>query len=207
MTGPAGPPLRSGQVHVDALLRCLSRLGGEIDRIDSWGRQLAKVLDGGGRLLAAGNGGSAAQAQHLTGEIVGRYRDDRSPFSAIALCSESSSLTAIANDYGAEEMYARQVRAHGRPGDVLMTLSTSGTSPNVVIAARTARACGLTTWALTGPAPNLLALACDDAVCIDADATATVQEVHLIAVHLLCAAIDCELGVSPEARLLPEVSS
>ncbi|MEW6637541.1 MAG: SIS domain-containing protein, partial [Actinomycetota bacterium] len=90
----------------------------EVGRIEGWARHLAGVLVGGGRLLAAGNGGSAAQAQHLTGELVGRYMEDRPAFSAIALHTEGSSLTSISNDYGAEEAFARQVRAHGRPGDV-----------------------------------------------------------------------------------------
>ena len=99
-----------------------------VDVADRWGVRLAAVLDNGGRLLAAGNGGSAAQAQHLTAELVGRYRDDRPPFSAICLSAETSSLTAIANDYPASELFARQVEAHGRPGDVLVLMSTSGRS-------------------------------------------------------------------------------
>ncbi|CAM5680972.1 D-sedoheptulose 7-phosphate isomerase OS=Streptomyces griseomycini OX=66895 GN=FHS37_002862 PE=4 SV=1 [Streptomyces griseomycini] len=108
------------------------------------------MLGGGGRLLAAGNGGSAAQAQHLTAEIVGRYRDDRPPFSAIALHADTSSTTAIANDYGVDEVFARQVRAHGREGDVLMLLSTTGASANLLSAADAARAAGVRVWALTG---------------------------------------------------------
>src|SRR3712207_9363710 len=91
------------------------------------------------RLLAAGNGGSSAQAQHLTAELVGRYRDDRPPFSAICLTAETSSLTAIANDYPPEELFARQVEAHGRPGDVLVLMSTSGRSPYIVAAAERGR--------------------------------------------------------------------
>lgn len=101
----------------------------------------------------AGNGGSAAEAQHLTAELVGKLHDDRQPLSAIALHAETSALTAIANDYGYTDVYARQVRAHGRPGDVLLLLSTSGTSPNLVAAAQAARDVGVTTWALTGAAP------------------------------------------------------
>ncbi|GAB3958237.1 hypothetical protein GCM10027614_75360 [Micromonospora vulcania] len=119
-----------------------------------WGTELAHRLAAGARLLVAGNGGSAAEAQHLTAELVGKLHHDRQPLSAIALHAETSALTAIANDYGYTDVYARQVRAHGRPGDVLLLLSTSGTSPNLLAAAGAARAAGLTTWALTGPAPN-----------------------------------------------------
>ena len=95
------------------------------------------MLTGGGRLLAAGNGGSAAEAQHLTAELVGRFADERRPLLGDRLCAETSSLTAIVNDYGIDEMFARQVQAHGRPGDVLVLLSTSGRSPNVLARGRT----------------------------------------------------------------------
>jgi D-sedoheptulose 7-phosphate isomerase len=142
-----------------------------------------------------GNGGSAAQAQHLTAELVGRYRHDRPPFSALCLSSETSSLTAIANDYPIEELFARQVEAHGRPGDVLVLLSTSGRSPNVLEAARRARAAGLQVWAMTGPRPNPLSEIAQESLCAEAPFTATVQELHLVALHVLCAAMDAELGV------------
>ncbi len=186
-------PFLTGHAHLAALTEPLAALEGDVERIEGWGRQLARVLLGGGRLLAAGNGGSAAQAQHLTSELVGRYIDERPPFSALALHAEGSSLTAIANDYGAEEAFARQVRAHGRPGDVLVALSTSGRSPNVVAAAITALAGGLTVWALTGPSPNPLSEHADDTVSVEAEPTATVQEIHQIIVHLLCAAVDREV--------------
>jgi phosphoheptose isomerase len=185
-------PLLSGADHVAALLRALPAL--DTDRLDDWGSRLADVLVGGGRLLCAGNGGSAAQAQHLTAELVGRYRDDRPALSAIALHAETSALTAIANDYGYDAVFSRQVQAHGRPGDVFLGLSTSGRSGNVLAAMQAARDGGLTVWALTGPGPNPVADAADDAVCIDTGATATVQEVHQVAVHLLCAAVDLKVG-------------
>ncbi|NXY98412.1 SIS domain-containing protein [Streptomyces sp. BR123] len=164
-----------------------------LDRLSRWGRELAAVLPAGGRLLAAGNGGSAAQAQHLTAELVGRYQQDRPAYSAIALHAESSSVTAIGNDYGFEHVFARQVGAHGRPGDVLVLLSTSGRSGNLISAAVAARAAGLRVWALTGPGPNPLADAAHDALCIDAPRAATVQEAHLVAVHLLCESFDASL--------------
>jgi D-sedoheptulose 7-phosphate isomerase len=189
-------PLPTGRHHLAALAGPLAALEADVDRIDAWGRHLARVLTRGGRLLAAGNGGSAAQAQHLTSELVGRYRDDRPAFSAIALHADTSALTAIVNDYSGAALFARQVEAHGRAGDVLVALSTSGSSRNVLAAVDAAHGRGMTTWALTGRAPNPLAACCDDAVCVDAPATATAQEVHLVVVHLLCAAVDVALGAS-----------
>ncbi|MFE9622644.1 SIS domain-containing protein [Streptomyces sp. NPDC006527] len=155
-----------------------------------WGSGLADRLAAGARLLVAGNGGSAAQAQHLSAELVGRYRDDRPPFSALALHADTSSTTAIANDYGVQEIFARQVAAHGRAGDVLMLLSTSGASANLLVAAKEAHRLGMTVWVLTGPAPNPLEGTADAALCVEAASAATVQELHLVAVHMLCESFD-----------------
>jgi D-sedoheptulose 7-phosphate isomerase len=193
MRTPTAPCRPGAGGHLAALRAPLAALDGELARLDRWGAQLAAVLLGGGRLLAAGNGGSASQAQHLTSELVGRYRDERVPLSAIALCTEGPAVTAIGNDYGVEEMFARQVRAHGRPGDVLVALSTSGRSPNVLAAVEAARAGGMTTWALAGRPGTPLELACDDALCVDSAHTATIQEIHLITIHLLCEAVDASL--------------
>jgi D-sedoheptulose 7-phosphate isomerase len=184
----------TGAVHIAELAARLDWMAAETPRIEAWGRQVADVLLDGGRLLAAGNGGSAAEAQHLTAELVGRYRSERVPLAALALHADTSSLTAIANDYGQVEMFARQVRAHGRPGDLMIALSTSGCSPNVVAAARTAAELGLQTLALTGPYPNVLADACADAVCVPSESPPTVQELHLVAVHLLCGAVDARIA-------------
>ena len=198
----------TGAAHVRSLSLALRSLEGPLDVLDRWGRLLADVLCGAdrGRLLAAGNGGSAAQAQHLTAELVGRYRADRPPFSAICLTAETSSLTAIVNDYPADELFARQVEAHGRPGDVLVLMSTSGTSPNIVAAAERGRARDLRVWALTGPRPNPLADAADEALCVDARFTATVQELHLVALHILCAGLDRTLGAVPATTRSPAAS-
>jgi phosphoheptose isomerase len=185
-------PLLSGAAHVRALLDALPQL--DTDRLDRWGRHLAAVLVGGGRLLCAGNGGSAAQAQHLTAELVGRYRDDRPALSAIALHAETSALTAISNDYGYDSVFSRQVQAHGRPGDVFLGLSTSGRSANVLAAMQAARDGGLTVWAMTGAGPNAMTDLAEEAIAVAAPATATVQEVHQVAVHLVCAAVDLQVG-------------
>jgi D-sedoheptulose 7-phosphate isomerase len=182
--------------HCQSLQDALGRFRRQsLGQLTAWGGHLAAVLPVGGRLLAAGNGGSAAQAQHLTAELVGRYRDERPAHSAVALHAETSSLTAIGNDYGFDQVFARQVEAHGRPGDVLVLLSTSGGSANLVNAARTGRAAGLRVWAMTGPGPNPLAEAADETLCVDADSTATVQEAHLVAVHLLCEVFDLATAV------------
>ena len=194
-------PLPSGHRHLDELARPLAELRREVARLEEWGRRIAAVLAGGGRLLAAGNGGSAAQAAHLTSELVGRYRDDRPPFSAIALGAESSAVTAIGNDYGIEEVFARQVRGHGRPGDVLVALSTSGRSPNVIAAVEAARACGIATYGLCGAPGSPLAEACDDALCVSSPHTATVQEIHLISIHLICEAVDQALELRATGAL------
>ncbi|GGZ32449.1 D-sedoheptulose-7-phosphate isomerase [Streptomyces poonensis] len=179
--------------HCDELLEALGAFRDSAGVTARWGAQLARTLSAGGRLLAAGNGGSAAQAQHLTAELVGRYRTDRPAFSAIALHADTSSTTAIANDYGVHEVFSRQVRAHGRPGDVLVLLSTSGASANLLSAADAGRAAGLRVWALTGPAPNPLAAGSDETLSVEAPSPATVQELHLVAVHMLCAAFDAAL--------------
>ncbi|MGI5336208.1 D-sedoheptulose-7-phosphate isomerase [Streptomyces sp. CA-181903] len=198
VTRTVRPPDTAGGDHCGRLLTALELFRAEQAAVaERWGRRLAGVLSAGGRLLAAGNGGSAAQAQHLTAELVGRYRDDRPPFSAIALHADTSSCTAIVNDYGPDELFARQVRAHARPGDVLVLLSTSGASPNLLAAAAAGRASAVEVWSLTGPAPNPLAEAGHDRLCVTAGTTANVQELHLVAVHLLCASFDAALAAGP----------
>ncbi|MFF5232180.1 SIS domain-containing protein [Dactylosporangium sp. NPDC000521] len=182
--------------HLDRLAASLDPFRAAAAQLGRWGGRLAHTLGHGGRLLAAGNGGSAAEAQHLAAELVGKLRDDRRPLSAIALCADSSAVTAIGNDYGFEELFARQVRGHGRDGDILVVLSTSGRSPNLLAAARAARDCGMHTWALTGPAPNPLAELCDEVVACPSPDSQVVQELHLAAVHVLCEHVD---------RVLPSV--
>jgi D-sedoheptulose 7-phosphate isomerase len=189
--------------HLVELRSALDSIDAQLDRIDHWGRHIAAVTGRGGRLLAAGNGGSAAQAQHLTAELVGRYLHERRPLSAIALHAETSALTAIVNDYGPDQGFARAVRAHGRPDDVLIALSTSGRSPNVLAAAEAAHELGLSVLALTGPAPNPLADCAHDALAVDGS-TPIVQEVHQVLIHLICESIDATFGL-PAAGARQEV--
>lgn len=203
MTQTCKPDVPVGRQHLSELENALGALAHSFDVVTEWGRRCAATLARGGRLLAAGNGGSAAEAQHLTAELVGRFHGDRRPLSAIALHAETSSLTAIANDFGADEMFARQLEAHGRPGDVVVLLSTSGSSTNLLRVAKKARECGIYSLALTGAAPNPLANVCDGALTVPSPHCTVVQEVHLVVVHLLCAAIDDALaaGVPHEIRL------
>lgn len=180
------------RLHLDNVVPALDSLRAQSGRLSAWGVELAQRLLRGQRLLAAGNGGSAAEAQHLTAELVGRFDGERVPFSAISLHADTSAVTALANDYGYEQVFARQVRAHGRSGDVLVLLSTSGQSPNLLRAVDAAARLNVTTWALTGAGPNPLASACDEAVMVDA-LNANAQEGHLIALHAICRAFDLEV--------------
>ncbi|WP_144711930.1 SIS domain-containing protein [Curtobacterium pusillum] len=175
--------------HVAASVPVIASLVDHRDRIADWADDIAARLVAGRRLLAAGNGGSAAEAQHLTSELTGRFDGDRPAYSAISLHAESSAVTAIGNDYGYDQVFARQVSAHARAGDVVVLLSTSGKSPNLLRAAEAARAVGARAIAMTGPRPNPLAEAVDDAICIDGP-SANVQEAQLVLVHALCRAME-----------------
>ncbi|HEX3002614.1 MAG TPA: SIS domain-containing protein [Angustibacter sp.] len=182
--------------HLDDLSAGLADLARQEREVEEWGRRLARCLDGG-RLLVAGNGGSAAEAQHLTAELVGRFEGERRPLSAIVLHGDTSTVTAVCNDYGGDEVFARQVEAHGRPGDVLLLLSTSGRSANLLRAAERAREVDVDVWAMTGPTPNPLARMADRVISVDAESTSAIQEGHLVAVHALCAAVERALAQRP----------
>lgn len=186
--------------HLSSLAAALPEYRQVAGRLADWGTHLAQRLSQGYRLLVAGNGGSAAEAQHLAAELVGRLRDDRQPLSAIALCAETASLTAIANDYGYPQSFARQVRAHGRPGDTLLLLSTSGRSPNLLAAADAADALRMRVLALTGPAPNPLARRCRDTLAVPSPDSQVVQELHLVSVHVLCEHIEAGLPAAMHAH-------
>jgi D-sedoheptulose 7-phosphate isomerase len=195
----------TGLDHLIALREAIDDFEAGGDAAAEWGTDLAGVLPHGRKLLACGNGGSAAQAQHLTGEFVGKYDEDRHPYCAICLSAETSTLTAILNDYPPEQLFARQVLAHGRRGDVLVCFSTSGRSPNVVAAAEAARSVGVRVWSMTGAAPNPLAELSERVLAVPSTQTGVVQELHLVAMHILCAAFDRAVGAAslpgPRARV------
>ncbi len=186
-------PMSPLDSHLRGLTDALQPFRASAGLLARWGEQLAWHLGQGGRLLVAGNGGSAAEAQHFAAELVGRLRTERIPLSAIALTPESCAVTAISNDYGYDEVFARQVRAHGRPDDVLIVLSTSGRSPNLVRAAEAAREIGMRTWAMVGAGASPLQSVCDEALCCPSGDSQVVQELHLVSVHVLCEYIDREL--------------
>lgn len=157
-----------------------------IDRaVDCFGNQ--------GKMLLAGNGGSAADAQHIAAELSGRFYRDRAPLFAEALHVNSSYLTAVANDYGYEEVFARMVRAAGRPGDIFVGLSTSGNSPNVLKAAIAAREAGMTVIGMTGTDGGKLAGHCDFLLNVPASDTPRIQECHILLGHILCEIIELKL--------------
>lgn len=157
------------------------------------GDLFVEALRAGGKLLFFGNGGSAADAQHLAAEFVGRYVNDRSPLAAIALTTDTSMLTAIGNDYGFDQVFARQIRALGRRGDVAIAISTSGRSRNVILGIETAREAGLTTIALTGGDGGNLVPIVDVAIVVPSTTTARIQECHITIGHVLCEYVDGEL--------------
>ncbi|MFB0937170.1 MAG: phosphoheptose isomerase [Propionivibrio sp.] len=154
------------------------------------------ALVNNGKILACGNGGSAADAQHFAAELVGRFEMERQGLAAVALSTDSSIMTAVANDYGYKTVFERQVRALGQPGDVLLAISTSGNSPSIVEAIRAAHDNDLHVVALTGKGGGEIGQILRDSdvhICVPSDRTARIQEVHLLAIHCLCDGIDCLL--------------
>jgi D-sedoheptulose 7-phosphate isomerase len=143
-------------------------------------------LRSGHKLLLVGNGGSAGDAQHIAAEIVGRYKKERPAYAAIALTTDTSALTAIANDYGFEQVFARQVEGLGRRGDILLALSTSGRSPNILAALRVAREHGLITIGFTGAKGAAMGVACDHLLVAPSDDTPVIQQIHLAVAHGIC---------------------
>ena len=159
-------------------------------------RAAVTSVRGGGKLLFFGNGGSAADAQHLATELAVRYVKDRAPIAAIALTTDSSALTAIANDMGVEPMFARQLRALGREGDLAVGISTSGASPNVIAALKAARELGLVAAGLTGASGGAMIGLCDPLIRVPSTVTARIQEMHITLGQMLCGALERELGLA-----------
>ncbi|HSL23518.1 MAG TPA: SIS domain-containing protein, partial [Vicinamibacterales bacterium] len=167
--------------------------GGDLASVVSAARVMLAALKGGRKVLAFGNGGSAADAQHFAAELVGRFERERRAAAAIALVADTSILTAVANDHGFERVFARQIEALGAPGDVALGISTSGRSPNVLAAFDAARARGLTTIALTGGDGGPIGRAADVHVNVAGAPTARAQEVHRTILHAVCELIEREL--------------
>jgi len=181
--------LASLRAGIDAL----ERLTDDSDSIAAAGDMLLTSLRAGGKIMFCGNGGSAALAQHLAAELTGRFLKERAPLAALSLNADSSALTAIGNDYGFEQIFARQLRGIGRAGDVLVGISTSGNSPNIVAALQAAREAGISTIGLGASAGGAMMEFCD--ICIRAPASRTdqIQELHNTIGHILCGLVEAAL--------------
>jgi len=178
----------------------------QVPVLESIAKAMTDCLHSGGQILWCGNGGSAGDSQHLAAEIVGRFRRERRGLPSVALTTDTSILTAVANDYGYEAVFARQVQALGRPGDLLVGISTSGNSPNVVCAIEQAKSQGLTTVAFTGSGGGRMAAISDHLFAVDAKETARVQEMHILAGHMLCDWLEAD-WVAAEAEAAKEVNA
>ncbi len=165
----------------------------QADRIAQVAKLVATAFREGHKVLLFGNGGSATDAAHLAAEFVGRYKRERAPLPAIALATDIAAITCIANDYGYDELFARQIRAHGQKGDIAIAISTSGNSPNVLKGVESDKACGLTTIAWTGGTGGKLAAMVDYAFIVPSTVTARIQETHITMGHILCELIEEQL--------------
>ena len=171
-------------------------VAGDIETITAAAEAITKALKLGGTVYLCGNGGSAADAQHIAGELVGRFETERRALAAVALSTDTSVLTSIANDYAYEDVFARQVEALVREGDLLWGLSTSGESPNVVKAAQAAKERGACVITFTGAADSELEQIADICFCAEAESTARSQEIHQLAYHIICGLVEDSLANS-----------
>jgi D-sedoheptulose 7-phosphate isomerase len=176
--------------EIAAVARNFERLLDRTEAIDAAAARMIEALRSGGKIMFCGNGGSAADAQHLAAELMGRYLKDRKPLPALALTVDTSALTAIANDYSYDDVFARQLRGIGRKGDLLVGISTSGNSGNVVRAVEAAKAMGIATIALTGEGGGRLAAMADLAIRVPAQRTNAIQEMHIAIGHILCGIVE-----------------
>ena len=179
--------VRSLEEHLDCLKTLLNT---QLEEIQQTGDVICQTLLAGNKILLCGNGGSAADAQHIAAELVGRYERARQAFPAIALTTDTSALTALSNDFGYEEVFSRQVLAHARKGDLLIAISTSGRSASIVRAVQTAKELGCQTLALTGGDGGELAPLCDHRLIVTAARTSRIQEAHITIAHLWCEMVD-----------------
>jgi len=177
--------------HRDVTLKTETMLSGAFNGLVA---ACARSVRAGGKLMFFGNGGSAADAQHLAAELTIRYKGDRGAIAAIALCTDGSALTAAGNDLGFERVFARQIEALGRAGDIALAISTSGTSPNIIAALKEAKSMGLVTAAFGGKGGG--SMAADHLLIVPSDTTARIQEMHILLGQMLCGAIEIELGLA-----------
>ncbi len=178
--------------HLDVAAKTRDTLGPAMEVMhNAW----LSTIRGGGKILFFGNGGSAADAQHLATELSVRYIKDRAPIPGLALTTDTSSLTAIGNDLGFDQLFARQIEALGRPGDLALAFSTSGNSPNVIAGLKMAREKGLTAGGFTGRGGGAMLELADPLLVVPSDSTPRIQEMHITLGHVLCGALEKELGL------------
>jgi D-sedoheptulose 7-phosphate isomerase len=193
-------PIRA---HLKQSLAGLERANGDAALLATAGAiasAMIAALRAGNKILLIGNGGSAADAQHIAAEIIGRYKQDRPAYAALALTTDTSALTAIANDYGFEQVFARQIEGLGQRGDVLLAISTSGRSANIVAALRTARERGLVTIGFTGSKGQSLGALCDHLLVSPSDDTPVIQQIHLTVAHGICDQIEQSMMREPARK-------
>ncbi|MEH2544261.1 D-sedoheptulose 7-phosphate isomerase [Bradyrhizobium sp. AZCC 2262] len=192
MTAPAGATSLPARIRaeIDEIAAGFARLSAHSAAIEQAAGAMIASLAAGNKILFCGNGGSAADSQHLAAELMGRYLRDRAPLAALALTVDTSALTAIGNDYGYDEVFARQLRGVGRRGDVLVGLSTSGNSANVIVAIEAARAMGIVTIGMTGTNGGRMDDLCDILIKVPATRTNRIQEMHIAVGHMLCGFVE-----------------
>jgi D-sedoheptulose 7-phosphate isomerase len=190
-------PLAYAKKHLAESRDALAAAAGDAEFVATLGKiaeAMTKALKAGGKILLCGNGGSAADAQHIAAELLSRYEAERAPLAAVALTTDTSVLTAIGNDYGFEHVFERQVRGLGRKGDVLIALSTSGKSPNVIRALDIARKSGLVTIVFTGKSGGEMPARCDICLRAPSDRTPVIQQIHIAAAHIVCGLVEQFVG-------------
>ena len=174
----------------EEIARNFQALGKQAEAVEDVARTVADALRAGGKVMFCGNGGSAADAQHLAAEFLGRYLIERNPLPALALNVNTSTLTAIGNDYGFDDVFARQVKGVGRRGDVLVAISTSGNSRNILRALAQARELGIATVGLTGESGGKMRPLCDQCICVPSPQTPRIQEMHIAIGHMICELVE-----------------
>ena len=182
--------------HLQEHLSVLRTVSSLAEQIESAADLIERTLRNGRKLMICGNGGSAADSQHLAAEFTGRFVKDRKPLAGLALTTNTSALTSVANDYSFEEVFSRQVTGLGQTGDCLLAISTSGNSPNVIRAVDAARAIGIKTIGLLGREGGQLRGKCDIAIVVSSHTTARVQEAHIFIGHTLCSMVEARLGLA-----------
>ena len=179
----------------DEHLEVLANMGALENQIAKAGALCAEALEKNNRIYLCGNGGSAADAQHIAAELIGRFVSDRRALPAVALTTDTSAITAIGNDYGFDDVFSRQVAGLCREGDVLIAISTSGNSVNVLNAVHCARDCGTRVVGLSGKSGGELRNLCDVSLVVPSEVTARIQEMHILIGHLLCELVETHLGL------------